>query len=74
MEIKKDIFGVVPEIGDIIIFNPPRYKGLLYGTCVGFSNHGLPEMELANEVIHGQPNSSGNYTPKTGFVVYKPVI
>jgi len=28
MKRKVDIFGNTPEVGDIIVFNPPKYKGL----------------------------------------------
>lgn len=42
---KKDIFGIEPKIGDIIVFNPPKYKGLVYGKCIGFTKVGLPIIE-----------------------------
>ena len=41
-EPKKDIFGNIPNIGDTIIFNPPKYKGLLYGELIKFTNAGCP--------------------------------
>ena len=73
MKKKNDIFGVTPEIGDIIVYNPAKHKGLIFGKCVGFSKHGLPEIDIDDyESNYGQRNSSGNYTPKTGFVVKKP--
>lgn len=67
--IKTDIFGIVPQIGDIIVFNPPHYKGLLHFECVGFSEAGLPEVNPNKHI--GATNSNGRYTPKTGFVVIK---
>lgn len=73
-EIQKDIFGVEPEIGDLIVYNPPKYKGLLVAKCVGFTNSGLPELEINKEknwFYTGQPNKNGYYTPKTEFVVHK---
>lgn len=73
-EIQKDIFGVEPEIGDLIVYNPPKYKGLIVAKCVGFASSGLPELEIdkvKNWFYTGQPNSNGYYTPKTGFVVHK---
>jgi hypothetical protein len=33
----KDFFGVVINIGDIIAFNPPSYKGLTQGTILAFT-------------------------------------
>lgn len=83
MKVRTDIFYVTPEIGDIIIFNPARYKGLVYGTCIGFSEAGLPlvtnlyeEPELKLSDSYCSNNFSGYrrnnaYTPKTGFVVKK---
>ena len=68
-----DIFGIVPEIGDLIAYNPPKYKGLIFGKCVGFAKSGLPLLEIAsNENRYpGQFNNDGFYTPKTGFVTHK---
>lgn len=72
MEKQKDIFGIEPEIGDTIIYNPPKYKGLVIAKCMGFSKSGLPELEFENKFsYHGQRNSKGFYTPKTEFVVRK---
>ena len=45
---KKDIFGIEPKVGDILIFNPPKYKGLLYGTCIGFTDAGCPKVNKIN--------------------------
>ena len=68
MEIKKDIFGITPKIGDTIIWNPPYYKGLAWGPCVGFSRSGLPKIQFDLYYL-GVKNKDGNVTPKTGFVV-----
>lgn len=72
--IQTDIFGITPEVGDIIIYNSPKYKGLVVGKCVGFSTSGLPELDIDKNIYGGylgQRNNSGYYTPKTGFVVHK---
>lgn len=61
---QKDILGNIPEIGDIIAYNPPRYKGLVYGECVGFTSSGLPEIMRKN-------NPESIYAPRTGFVIVK---
>ena len=73
MEIRKDILGNIPEIGDTIVFNPPWYKGLVHGTCMGFSDSGLPKVSnLSNTSgMQHEVRKYGSYTPKTGFVVVK---
>ncbi len=38
MNKRKDIFGIEPELGDTIVYNPAKHKGLVYGICVGFFN------------------------------------
>lgn len=65
---RPDIFGVIPQVGDKIIFNPPRYKGLAYGVCTGFMPiSGLPIVDISP--ISLMPNQV--LVPKTGFVVVK---
>jgi hypothetical protein len=32
-----DIFGCPLQIGDVVAFNPPAYKGLVKGKVVGFT-------------------------------------
>lgn len=64
-DIRKDIMGVTPEIGDIIIYNPPRYKGLIKAKVTGFSKAGLPITDYL--VSNWNPNPS----PKTEFVIIK---
>jgi signal peptidase I len=74
-DIKKqpDMFGIYPKVGDIIVFNPPKYKGLVYGECVGFSDVGLPKLVDIKPWCTGDIDydiqKRGFYTPKTGFVV-----
>lgn len=66
MEIRKDIFGNIPQIGDTIVFTPASYKQLIYGTCIGYSTIGLPKLDIDKKFGYtGQTN-----TPKNGFVVY----
>jgi len=33
----KDVFGIDLAIGDIVAFNPPRYKGLILAKVVAFT-------------------------------------
>lgn len=33
----KDLYGQPLEIGDPVAFNPPKYKGLMKGTVIGFT-------------------------------------
>jgi polyphosphate kinase 2 (PPK2 family) len=62
--IRKDILERTPEIGDIVTFNPPYYKGLLIGKVVGFAKSGLPLLEV--EEWEGEVA-----TPKTQFAIIK---
>jgi signal peptidase I len=64
---RKDMFGVIPEIGDTIVFNPPYYKGLVSSKVIGFAKSGLPEVESYTPPYNS--NNEMNDTPKTGFVV-----
>ena len=67
-EIRKDVFGVIPELGDLIAFNPARYKGLVVGECVDYTSVGLPVVMLTD--IYNS-DDKGTVTPKTGFIVRK---
>ena len=71
-EIRKDVFGNTPKIGDEIAFNPPGYKGLVTGLIVSFSkDSGLPRIKHAKPtsgLSKASINNDGTYTPKTGFV------
>lgn len=67
MDIRKDLVGKAPKIGDTIAFNPAKYKGLFIGKIIAFAKSGLPEVSTEKHI--GQTNNSGNYTPKTGFVI-----
>lgn len=72
-KIRADIFEVEPKIGDIIVFNPPRYKGLLFGICIGFEKSGLPKVTDIKPYVpfnvEYNIDKNGYCTPKTGFVV-----
>lgn len=77
MEKRKDMFGVTPEIGDTVVWNPARYKGLVFGKVIDYrKNNGLPIIEAdaryTNTCI-GQNTGTGHnhYVPKTEFVVKK---
>lgn len=72
--VQNDILGETPLVGDIIIYNPPLYKGLIYGICMGYTSAGLPEVKLDEKfknVNAGKILNSGYYSPKTGFIVKK---
>ena len=72
MDIRKDIVGNTPKVGDTIAFNPPRYKGLIFGKVVSFSKVGLPEIDAKEkDILYFGRNLDGRYSPKTGFVVIK---
>ena len=72
MEKRRDIFGVEPVLGDLIAFNPVKYKGLIFGSCVGFTSVGLPRLKITNiEKYSNYFDINGYITPKTGFVVHK---
>lgn len=69
---KKDIFGNVPKIGDIIVYNPPKYKGLIYGTCIGFTQAGCPKINKLNYVNNNQTHDyveNGFLSVKADFVI-----
>ena len=76
MEIRKDILGNIPEVGNTIVFNPPKYKGLVYGECIGFTTGGLPKVKLSDEIswnyyMESEMNTRGCYAPRTGFIIAK---
>ena len=72
MDIRKDILGNIPQIGDIIAFNPPAYKGLVFGEVLSFSKVGLPEIDARErDIFYFGRNLAGRYSPKTGFAVIK---
>ena len=72
MDVRKDILGNIPKIGDTIVFNPPAYKGLVFGEVLSFSGVGLPEIDgKNNDRLYYGRNRYGRYAPKTGFVIAK---
>ena len=74
MDIRKDIIGNIPQIGDLIVFNPPAYKGLVYGRVCSFSKAGLPEINARDkDIFYFGRNKDGNYSPKTGFAIIKEI-
>jgi hypothetical protein len=71
-KIRKDIRGVEPTIGSTIVFNPPKYKGLVMGECIGFTSVGLPQVKMTTNLPYSMKfdhDRLGYYVPKTGFVV-----
>lgn len=72
MVIRKDITGNTPQIGDTIVFNPPAYKGLVFGEILSFSKVGLPEIDAREQdIFYFGRNLAGRYSPKTGFAIIK---
>ncbi len=73
MTTRTDVLGNVPTKGCTIIWNPPRYKGLVYGKCVGFAKSGLPLIQVDDKKFKqsycGIPTQEGYFTPKTGFAI-----
>lgn len=72
---KTDMFGKTPKVDDRIVFNPPKYKGLVYGECIGFTESGLPKVKVENIKSVGYwalkryMEKQGYYASKTGFVI-----
>ena len=72
MKIKTDIFNNVPKVGDIIVYNPPKYKGLVYGTCIGFTEAGCPKLDNLNKIHYYDKNEyirKGFLSVKSDFVI-----
>jgi len=67
-----DILNQEVNIGDTIVFNPPKYKGIVHGIVRGFSESGLPKIHTITRV-HGAYIQEKDFynTPKTGFAVVK---
>lgn len=70
MKTQTDIFGKTLQIGDTIIFNPPKYKGVMHAKCIGFTKAGLPIVDTtfpcaANILFNGIPAAS----LKTSFAI-----
>jgi len=71
-EVRRDIFGNIPKVGDIIIFNPLRYKGLVYAECIGLTSCGGPK--VIGDMLTSWPMSThikfdGFYSVKTNFAI-----
>ncbi len=73
MDIRKDILGNIPKIGDTIAFNKPSYKGLSHGIVLSFSKAGLPEMNVdhIDSIKRYAKTIDNKYSPKTGFIIAK---
>ena len=80
MTTKPDICGNIPVYGDFAAFNPPYYKGLVYGEIVGFvESTGNPiirvsrlKFRLATFRVVSRTEEYMDYSPKTGYVIIKP--
>lgn len=70
MKKKKDVLGREPEVGDTIVFNPPGYKNLKKGICIGFQPSGCPKIsgETGNYHVDFEIKKNGFYSVKTDFV------
>ena len=78
---KLDKLGVEPQIGALICYNPPRYKGIVIAKVIGFTKTGFSisidlqrweayELEVfLEERSVEQLLRLYSYTPRTGFVV-----
>lgn len=70
---KLDINGIEPKVGDMIVYNPPRIKGIVSKICVGFSKAGLPIVVAETLLSHYSAEELAQKyryeTPKTGFAV-----
>jgi len=40
-EIRKDILGRELNIDDVVVFNPPKYKGIILGKIIRFTPKGI---------------------------------
>lgn len=74
MQIRKDILGREPIVGDTIVYNPPSYKGIESALVVGFAKSGLPiivpkRLENYYNDLHSEDRSTWVMTPKTGFAI-----
>ena len=80
---KLDKLGVEPQLGALICYNPPHYKGIVIARIIGFNKSGspisvdledYPEYEMDMLTAEESPLSlqkGYGYTPRTGFVVVK---
>lgn len=68
---RQDLLGRTPKIGDLIAFNPPRYKGILIGRVVEFTPAALPKCYVKGHVNVNLRIKFDNmhYAPTTGFVI-----
>lgn len=78
---KLDKLGREPQVGSLICYNPPRYKGIVIAKVIAFNKSGSPisvDLEDYNEyemdIFIGIESPlylqrAYGYTPRTGFVV-----
>ena len=78
---KLDKLGREPQVGSLICYNPPRYKGIVIARVIAFHKSGSPisvdlddynEYEMDMLIAEESPlnlQRAYGYTPRTGFVV-----
>ena len=82
MEIRTDLLGRTPRIGEKVAWNPPHYKGLVFGEVVDFKKgSNLPMIRIDDQFKERNCGDSagifeGNevFVPKTGFVIADTII
>ena len=81
MEIRKDILGRTPRIGDKVAWNPCHYKGLVFGQIIDFKKgNNLPMIRIDDSFKGYYGQSAGTfeggtvYVPRTGFVIAEFII
>lgn len=52
MKIKTDITGNIPKIGDVVVYNPPYYKGIDLVEISSFTKSGCPKGKNKNREFH----------------------
>lgn len=79
MQVKTDLLDKIPKIGDLVVFNPPKYKGIVSGIIKSFTSGGRPKVELTTppeayesyEPMSREIREKGVYSIKTDFVIVK---
>jgi len=82
MEIRTDLLGRTPRIGDKVAWNPSHHKGLVFGEVVDFKKGSNLPMVRIDDQFKGKHYGrsagvlDGNevFVPKTGFVIADTII
>jgi hypothetical protein len=70
MIVRTDVTSRTPVIGDRIVYNPPRYKGIVIAVVVEITRSGSPRTVLIED--HHKYTLGEEvciYTPRTGFAI-----